>query len=297
MVSTPLRRLALSLVALPLLASACGDDDGAEATPGSTTTTTVLVVLDEPTTTTEVPSTTAAPTTTEAPQVLTILVTNDDGIAAPGLDALVGALLELPNVELTVVGPADDRSGTGGSVTEGEVVVTDTTTASGHEALAVTGFPADTVEWALTNLDAEFDLVVSGTNSGQNFGPFHLISGTVGAARYAAQSGLPAVAVSTGIDPATSGFDHRSAVAAAVEWIEAHRADYEAGAVSLWSINAPSCADGGRGLLEVPLADDFGDRDVTAYDCASTATDPVDDVDAYLSGFAAVTELPIAVEG
>ena len=76
---------------------------------------------------------------------LRILVTNDDGVAAPGIDALVNALQNIPNVEVTVIAPATNQSGTGPNFTTSPITVSPATTASGDAATAVAGFPADTV--------------------------------------------------------------------------------------------------------------------------------------------------------
>jgi 5'-nucleotidase len=279
----------------------CSNDDS----PSSASEATGAVAATEPTAvSTDVPTTVAAPTTEPAPTTeaapttetvvpLQILVTNDDGIAAPGIDALVAAVSAIPDVEVTVVAPAENQSGTSMSLTEGELVSSDATTAGGVEATAVAGFPADSVKWALENLETEFDLVVSGSNSGQNIGDFSALSGTVGAARYAAQQGIPGVAVSQGLVPAGDiVFDN--SVAAAIDWIIANRADYESGAVSLTSINSPTCPNGGRGTIEVPLGA-FNGRDALVFDCASTLEAPVDDVDAFANGFTAITVLPIQI--
>ena len=60
----------------------------------------------------------------------------------------------------------------------------------------------------------------------------------------------------------------------------------------MWSINVPTCPTGEvRGLVEVPTATDAGGRDVNAVDCESTATDPVDDVAAFTTGFATIDEV------
>ena len=78
--------------------------------------------------------------TTTLPATLHILVTNDDGVGAPGIDAVVQALSALPATEVTVVAPATNQSGTGGQTTPGPLTVTDATTASGYPAKAVAGF-------------------------------------------------------------------------------------------------------------------------------------------------------------
>ncbi|MEO1065644.1 MAG: 5'/3'-nucleotidase SurE, partial [Actinomycetota bacterium] len=91
-----------------------------------------------------------------------MLVTNDDGVDAPGIDALVTGLSGLDGVEIVVVAPAENQSGTAMNLTDGDVAAGSATTASGVAATAVDGFPADAVRWALAN-DGPFDLVVSGS--------------------------------------------------------------------------------------------------------------------------------------
>jgi 5'-nucleotidase len=286
------------LLALVCAGTACASDD---STGDASTVATVVgeatsTIAATPTTsaTSSVPTTDVPETTETAVEPLRILVTNDDGVGAPGMDALVGALRRLPDVEVTVVAPAENQSGTSMSLSEGQLISSPAATASGVEAVAVAGFPADSVKWALANLDTDFDLVVSGSNSGQNIGDFSALSGTVGAARFAAQQGIPAVAVSQGFvaDGGEIVFD--VSVAAAVEWIAATRGDYEAGTVSLTSINSPTCPDGGRGVAVVPLGV-FDGWDPLAFDCSSVVENPVDDVDAFANGFTAITDLPIQV--
>ena len=129
---------------------------------------------------------------------LTILVTNDDGIGAPGIDVLVNALLEIEDVEVHIVAPAENQSGSSDKTTAGGAPYADGATASGVEGTAVEGFPADTIAVALDELGLEPDLVVSGVNEGQNIGPLAYASGTVGAGRAAVRRGIPAIAGSAG---------------------------------------------------------------------------------------------------
>ena len=126
-----------------------------------------------------------------------ILVTNDDGVAAPGLWALVEELSRI--AEVVVVAPDREQSGVGTSVTlhsplrvrKARPVV------PGIETHIVEGTPADSVIIALRMLlKDKLDLVVSGINEGSNLGTDVLISGTVGAAFQAYFYGLPAIAVS-----------------------------------------------------------------------------------------------------
>src|SRR6202050_533679 len=146
---------------------------------------------------------TAATTTTTTPpgqRTLSILVTNDDGVGAPGINAVVQGLRALPHTKVTVVAPLTNQSGTGGKTTPGVLVATRATTAAGYPAWAVHGYPADTITWAIAQHGISFrpDLVVSGINFGQNIGPLADDSGTVGAARAAVSRGIPALAASQG---------------------------------------------------------------------------------------------------
>ena len=135
-------------------------------------------------------------------RTLSILVTNDDGVGAPGINAVVQGLRALPHTKVTVVAPLTNQSGTGGKTTPGALVATRATTAAGYPAWAVHGYPADTITWAIDQHGISFrpDLVVSGINFGQNIGPLADDSGTVGAARAAVKQGIPALAASQGVD-------------------------------------------------------------------------------------------------
>ncbi len=104
-------------------------------------------------------------------------------MAAPGIDALVNALIAEPDVTVTVVAPAENQSGSGGNTTPGTLAASNATTASGYAATAVQGFPADAVIYGLTTVLKERpDVVITGTNAGQNIGPAIDVSGTIGAA-------------------------------------------------------------------------------------------------------------------
>jgi 5'-nucleotidase len=234
---------------------------------------------------------------TTLPATLKVLVTNDDGYAAPGIDAVVQALVALPDTEVTVVAPLENQSGVGGQTTDGPLTATDVQTASGHPAKAVAGTPADTIIWAIDQHGIDFtpDVVVSGINFGQNIGPLVDISGTVGAARAAVARGIPALASSQGLgDPPT----YATGVVPVIDWVTQHRAALLDGSAAadrlLENINTPTCTTGSnRGVVEVPLATDAGDRDLNAADCTSTATDPADDIDGFTDGFVTLSTLPL----
>lgn len=280
------RRLcATALSALLLLAgAACGDDDTAP-TSGS--------VPDQSSDTTA--AETPEETTTTAPEPLTVLVTNDDGIGAPGIDALLEALGEVDGLELVLVAPAENQSGSSDKTTEGEVAFADATSAGGFEGTAVSGFPADSVNVALDELEIEPDLVVSGVNEGQNVGPLASLSGTVGAARTAARRGIPAVAASAGLAETA---DYETAAQLVVDWIEEQRdaiADASLPTDSIVSFNVPGCTAGEIGdLVEVPLASAIPEGlNVFATDCSVPCpAPPVDDVDAMRCGIPAETVVP-----
>ena len=128
-----------------------------------------------------------------------ILVTNDDGIAARGLWALVRELRRI--AEVIVVAPDRDQSGVGTAVTLHHPVRVSPVPpeVTRVEAYAVEGTPADTVILALkTLLKDDVDMVFSGINEGSNLGNDVLISGTVSAALQAYFYGLPSVAISVG---------------------------------------------------------------------------------------------------
>jgi len=134
---------------------------------------------------------------------LDILVTNDDGIGSAGLQTLA-AVLTAAGHDVTVVAPADQQSGKGGSINT-DVFTTDfiPIVRVAPNQWAVQGTPSDAVNAALNIImkDAPPDLVVSGLNEGQNLGKLAAnTSGTIGAALRASLGfGIPAIAGSVGI--------------------------------------------------------------------------------------------------
>lgn len=128
---------------------------------------------------------------------LSILLTNDDGYDAPGLAALRAALTAAGH-RVTVVAPLHQQSGSGVRLSLGELALA----ARGPAEWTVDGSPADSAAIGLARVmaDARPDLVVSGANLGQNLGANVVSSGTVGAAVMAVQLGVPAIAVSVGLD-------------------------------------------------------------------------------------------------
>jgi 5'-nucleotidase len=125
-----------------------------------------------------------------------ILLTNDDGILAPGLWALHRRLAR--DHVVTVVAPDRERSAIGHAITLHEPLRANPMTVEGRgSGVAVNGTPADCVKLGLMELlDSQPELVISGINPGANTGVNLNYSGTVSAAREAALHGLPAIAVS-----------------------------------------------------------------------------------------------------
>jgi len=121
-----------------------------------------------------------------------VLLTNDDGIAAPGLLALENAVQQL-GWQFTVVAPATEQSQCGHRVTTHQHLRVE---ALGKNRHAVHGTPADCVRLALFALEVKPDLVLSGVNAGGNLGQDIVISGTVAAAREAAYHGIRSMALS-----------------------------------------------------------------------------------------------------
>jgi 5'-nucleotidase len=119
------------------------------------------------------------------------LLTNDDGIAAPGLAALDRAVHALG--ESVVVAPADHCSGCSHSVTTHRPLVLTRQDARRH---ALDGNPVDCTRLGLWHVAPEVEWVISGINAGGNLGADVYISGTVAAAREAALMGRQAIAVS-----------------------------------------------------------------------------------------------------
>jgi 5'-nucleotidase len=129
-----------------------------------------------------------------------ILISNDDGYLAPGLNALADALASI--ADIVVVAPDSNRSGASNSLSLDRPL---SVQQAANGFYFVNGTPTDCVHVALTGmLDYRPDLVVSGINNGQNMGDDTLYSGTVAAATEAYLFGIPAIAFSQ----VTHGWEH-----------------------------------------------------------------------------------------
>jgi len=150
-----------------------------------------------------------------------VLVSNDDGVDAPGIRALAKGLREAGH-EVLVVAPDRDRRGASNSLTLDapiRVVQLD------EHTWKVYGTPTDCVHVAITGmLEIEPDIVVSGINNTANLGDDVIYSGTVAAAMEGRFLGLPAVAMSL-VTADHKGLHYETAARAAVEIVERLRTD------------------------------------------------------------------------
>jgi 5'-nucleotidase len=132
-------------------------------------------------------------------QMLNVLLTNDDGIEAEGLQAMRTALAALDDVRLAVIAPDGNRSAMARSITTRRPLwVEEVPFADGTVGYATDGTPVDCVRLASLGLVEAFttDLVVAGINHGANLGDDITYSGTVAAALEGVVLGIPAIAVS-----------------------------------------------------------------------------------------------------
>ncbi|SMC00199.1 3'-nucleotidase [Hymenobacter roseosalivarius DSM 11622] len=144
-----------------------------------------------------------------------ILISNDDGITAPGIATLVRVMSRLG--EVVVVAPNSPQSGMGHAITIGHPLRLDASTIfEGIEAYECSGTPADCVKLAKHHVlkDRQPDLVVSGINHGSNSSVNVLYSGTMSAAIEAAIEGLPAIGFSLCDYGHSADFSHTE------EWVE-----------------------------------------------------------------------------
>lgn len=152
-------------------------------------------------------------------EALHVLLANDDGYEAPGLIALADALAAGGH-RVTIVAPRTDQSGTSARISTAPFAIEE----ARQDVYVVDGSPADAVWVGLQRVlrATPPDLVISGANRGQNLGAIAHLSGTVGAALMASLNGVPAIAVSVGLDftEAAAGFPTtQAAYPAAAAWV------------------------------------------------------------------------------
>ena len=160
-----------------------------------------------------------------------ILVSNDDGYTAPGIEALVHALRDL--AEISVVAPEVNHSGASNSLTLSRPLVVKK---APNGFTYVNGTPSDCVHVALTGLlDRRPDLIVSGINNGANLGDDTLYSGTVAAAAEGYLFGIPSIAFSL----VSKAWSNLEAAAQQARAIVAHQLTQPVTGATLLNVNIP----------------------------------------------------------
>lgn len=260
-----------------------------------------------------------------------VLVTNDDGITAPGIRWLARAAVE-QGLDVVVAAPSEDASGTSAAmnaVEQGGHVVVDELTfpdLAGVSAYGVAGSPGFI---ALIGLHGAFgpppELVLSGINRGANAGRAVLHSGTVGAAFTAAANGCPAIAVSLDIRSATATQGTTSSRGAALSasvrapgedrhWSTAARVALEllprladAPPGSVLNVNTPNVPyerlrgvrQGGLatfGQVQMTVAETGRDFVRTSLEETGAVVEPGTDIGWLVAGYASVTAIRAVTE-
>lgn len=181
-----------------------------------------------------------------------ILITNDDGVDAPGI-AVMAEIAAALSDDVWIVAPDGNQSGAGHRFTLGRELALEQL---GPKRFAVVGgSPADCVVAGMTHLlgDKPADLVLSGVNAGQNLGDIVNCSGTAAGAREGALQGAIGIAMSQAIDYEKSRtIDWSNSTrygAAAVRAILASKGDEDV----FYNVNLPACEpDAVRGIAAVP---------------------------------------------
>lgn len=223
---------------------------------------------------------------------MTWILTNDDGIDAPGIRALHKAV----NGKGVIAAPKDHQSGCGHQVTTTRPIYVQRRS---DVEYAIAGTPADCVRIALSHLCEDVKLVLSGINAGGNMGVDAYISGTVAAVREAAMHGIPGIAVS-----------HYRKGKRNVDWDVAAR--WTAGVLAdlltrpldpgtFWNVNLPHLEPGDPDPTVVfcepctrPLPTNYRVESDNFYyvgEYAKRDRTPGTDVDACFSGYIAVTQI------
>jgi 5'-nucleotidase len=186
-------------------------------------------------------------------QMLNVLLTNDDGIDAEGLQAMRSALLALDGVRLAVIAPDGNRSAMARSITTRRPLwVAEVPFADGSVGYATDGTPVDCVRLARLGLIDDFDaqLVVAGINHGANLGDDITYSGTVAAALEGVVLGLPSIAVSqqSGARALDYKFDGGFGFEVAADFVArlvGRMEDVPLPATTLLNVNVPAGEPGG----------------------------------------------------
>ncbi|WP_026100356.1 5'/3'-nucleotidase SurE [Fortiea contorta] len=226
---------------------------------------------------------------------MTLILTNDDGIDAPGIQALFKAV---GDKNVIIAAPRDHQSGCGHQVTTTRPINLQRCSETKY---AVAGTPADCVRIAITQICQDAKFVLSGINAGGNLGVDAYISGTVAAVREAAMHGIPGIAISH-YRKAKQNFDWDLA-AKLTAGVLADLLQHPLEAGSFWNVNLPHLQPGAPAPEMVlcqpctkPLPVNYrveGDNFYYVGEYGARDRTPGSDVDVCFSGNIAVTKLRV----
>ncbi len=225
---------------------------------------------------------------------MTFILTNDDGIDAPGIRALSRAI----NGKSIIVAPKEHLSGCGHQVTTKKTILVEKRT---EKEYGIDGTPADCVRLALNQINPDVKWVLSGINAGGNLGIDVYISGTVAAVREAAILGIGGIAISHWLKkPLVIDWE------LATQWTSIILADLlqrELPAGSFWNVNLPHLEPGSQEPEIVfcepsidPLPINYkveGDLYIYEGEYAQRKRTPGTDVDVCFGGNIAVTMIKV----
>ncbi len=222
-----------------------------------------------------------------------VLITNDDGILAPALPALISFVRSFAS-EVVVVAPKVEQSGKSHAIDfTRPIEIKEVNIAEGARCYSMDSTPADCVRFAVLGLKEEFDLVISGINRGYNLGADLVYSGTAGAIFEAARLGIKGIAISTGFEDFSFA---QAALPALLTYFETHRLLD----VHPWyNVNLPQQTPKGIRITHqggIYFADDFKCIAPEIYEqvgdvAAQKDLDPEADITALAEGFVSVTPL------
>ncbi|MEA5527372.1 5'/3'-nucleotidase SurE [Nodularia spumigena] len=226
---------------------------------------------------------------------MTIMLTNDDGIDAPGIQALFKALNDQKAI---IAAPRDHQSGCGHQVTTTRGI---NLQRRSENEYAIAGTPADCVRIATSQICQNIKFVLSGINAGGNLGVDAYISGTVAAVREAATQDIPGIAISQYIKGKQSLDWDLAAKWTAEVLADLLQRDLEPG--SFWNVNLPHLQPGDPDPQMVfclpctkPLPINYridGDDFYYVGEYSKRDRTPGSDVDVCFSGNIAVTQLKV----
>lgn len=224
-----------------------------------------------------------------------LVLTNDDGIDAPGIQALVQAVQPFSD-QVVIIAPQAHLSGCSHQVTTTEAIQVETRS---NSEFAIAGTPADCVRLAISHLYPEVQWVLSGINAGANLGADAYISGTVAAVREATLHGVSGIAISQ-YRQGKRMIDWELAAQLTTQ-VLAKLFDRPPESGTFWNVNLPHLLPEASMPEPVfcsaciqPLPIDYrieGDRFYYAGNYAQRPRDPGTDVEVCFSGQIAITQL------